>query len=176
MFAISIAALLFFGGTPPALTPCSQSAAVRILPANSQITLSDVQPETRVHLPAELVGKIPQILELEIQRNENPSSLAFSVAVYLEASTTHDASGGPQRVLVGNLGLYPAESNGKFALRVSTAYEQLMKTQSNVDAESIVAVLQLKRLHASRPWRPVEVVLAPLRWMPLGGHASSTSQ
>ncbi len=164
MFGISIAVLLLLGGGAPELTSSSQSTAAKALPAESRITLSDVQPEARVHIPPELGGKTPQILEIHVQRNDNPSSLPFSLAVYLEVPSPAEGSGRPQRVLVANLGFYPADSNGKFATRVSTPFEQLKRLHSDVNSDSVVVLLQLKRVHENKPWQPIRVTISPLRW------------
>ena len=164
MFVISIAALLLLGGGAPGLTSSSQGTAAKVLPAESRITLSDVQPEARVHIPPELGGKTPQILEIDVQRNDNPSSLPFSLEVYLEVPSPPEGSGGPQRVIVANLGFYPADSNGKFVARVSTPFEQLKRLHSGVKSDSVVLLLQLKRVHENKPWESIRVAIAPLRW------------
>ncbi len=125
------------------------------------VTLTNDRPAGNFPLDAQTLASAPPFLALRITKVVNPGRTPLQIFVYLSyppgAGRTE-----PERILIGNFGLFPADRPGRFLLRASTAFHKLKTMSSKPSAVRLL--LEMKRLHPKEPWTPIEVVVAPPEW------------
>jgi hypothetical protein len=125
-------------------------------PAAEPLTLSNEHPSGSFPVSREILASDPTRLAIELTRVVNVAGMPVSFFVYLSDPKHRD-----RRKLVGNFALYPPDRPGKFLLNPSEALHLYKVQTSSADAQLII---EMKRLHESQPWRPIEVTVAPPGW------------
>ena len=130
----------------------------------TQVVLTNEHAEGSFPIAPEILASPPPVLALSIPLVINPEKTPFQVFVYLSyqpgLGAKHRVE--PVKILLGNVGLYPPDRPGGFLLRASTAFAKL-NTASPQPAE-VRLLLQMKRIHPTKPWTQVEVTVAPPKW------------
>jgi hypothetical protein len=128
------------------------------------VTLTNDRPTGYFPLDPETLASAPPVLALRITRVVNPGETPFQIFVYLSCQQGAGEKGRtePEKILMGNFGLYPADSSAGFRLRASNAFRKLKAASSN--PTDVRLLLEMKRIHETRPWTPVAVVVAPPAW------------
>jgi hypothetical protein len=128
--------------------------------ATAELVLSNMQPIGRIQIPAEIRSTPLPYLEVPVSVISNPERTPFAIFVSLE--WRHQ--GTVQTIVLGNFTPYPADQTGSFMLRASKGFEKLREMGPNLDGDPIFLLLEMKRVHASKPWTSVRVTIAPVRW------------
>jgi hypothetical protein len=129
--------------------------------APTEVTLTHVRPTGYFPLDAETLASAPTTLVVRITRVVNPGNTPFQVFVYLSYLSGVGRTE-PQRILIGNFGLFPPDHPARFLLRASSAFQKLKATGSKPTDVSLV--LEMRRINEAKPWTPIEVVVAPPEW------------
>ena len=146
---------------PQATEACGSRPVVL---ATEALVLSEAQPARRVQLPANArSGSLP-FLEVPILEISNPEKMGFSIQVYLERTRSTASEGDTERVLLGTFTPYPPDQAGSFLLRASKGFDKLKETRANTAEDRVNLLLEVKRLHPNKPWTPLVVKIAPIRW------------
>jgi hypothetical protein len=130
----------------------------------ASITLTSGRTTGSFPLDSETLASAPPILSLTLTKIVNPEKLPFQILACLSyrsegSAKSHD---GRQKILIGNFGLYPPDHPGTFSLSTSNAFAEL-KSKAPKPSE-VRLLLEMKRIHESAPWTPVEVTVAPPEW------------
>jgi hypothetical protein len=125
------------------------------------LTLTNERPTGYFHLDPETLASAPPILTVRITRVVNPGETPFQVFVYLSYQSGAGRTE-PEKILIGNFGLYPPDRPAGFLLRASTAFRKLKTTGSR--PTNIRLLLEMKRIHPKSPWTPVAIAVAPPEW------------
>ena len=130
----------------------------------TDVTLTSERPTGYFLLDPEMFASAPPVLAVRITRILNPSKIPLQVFVYLSYQTKAGGKRGtePEKILIGNFDLYPADRPARFLLCASTAFRKLKTTSPK--PTDVQLLLQMKRLHETRTRTPVEVTLAPPEW------------
>jgi hypothetical protein len=133
-------------------------------PAPTRVTLTDDHPEGFFLIPPEILSSPPPVLALNMTQVVNPAETPFQVFVYLSCRPGSGAARQSKAVklLVGNVGLFPPDRPARFLLRASTAFRKLKATNPN--PADVRLLLEMKRIHETKPWTRVEVTVAPPEW------------
>jgi len=133
-------------------------------PAPTLVTLTNDHPEGSFLIAPQILASAPPVLALAMTQVINPDKTAFQVFVYLsyQPGSEEKHSPGPTKILLGNVGLYPPDRPGGILLRSSTAFRKLKAASSN--PTDVRLLLEMKRIHETTPWTPVEVTVAPPEW------------
>jgi len=145
-------ALLLFGCLPAAL---------------NTVTLTDAKPSGFFPLPEKVLASAPRILSLTITKVVNPAGTALDIAVYLSfepASATGRTTGRRERILIGNISLYPPGHPAGFLMPVDEAFGKLEAAAPASHSSNVRLLIEMRRVHARIPWTPVELVVAPPAW------------
>ncbi len=126
------------------------------------LTLTNDRPVGYFPIAPETLAGAPPILAVSITRVVNPDETAFGIFVYL--SRAEKGYPEPERILVGNFSLYPADHPGKFLMRSSLAFRKLEAAGSLSKSSQVRLVLEMRRLREMKPWTPVAVTIAPPDW------------
>ncbi len=128
------------------------------------VTLTNDCPEGSFLITPEILASPPAVLALAMTQVVNPAKTPFQVFVYLsyQPSSAEKRGPAPVKILLGNVGLYPPDRPAGFLLRASTAFRK-MKGASSKPTE-VRLLLEMKRIHARKPWTPVDVTVAPPEW------------
>lgn len=130
-------------------------------PAGEPVTLSWKNPTGTFLLPAVLLKKPPQVLEVSVTKVVNPASQPITIFVYL-SPRNQKADAADNRIEVGNFSLYPVDRPAKFLL----------------DAAALGGVSERRKVPAAKEWQleyklertgpesssPLEVTIAPPTW------------
>lgn len=126
----------------------------------ASVTLSNNAPSASFPVSDAILQSAPPVLALRVSRVVNPSALAVHLLVYLTYGGQAHAS--PQKILIGDVGFYPPDRPAGFLLRSSRAFDQLKAVHPHpVDVRLL---LELRRLHQTQPWSPVQLTVAPPEW------------
>jgi hypothetical protein len=139
----------------PGLTPASQVTGEPLkLTGERPIGTFKVSPET--------VAAHGPILETTVSNVVNPAGTSLSVIVYLgRGETTSETQ--PRLIEVGRFSLYPPDRPGKFLLRSTSAFNQLITSGAKQD--DVQLVFEMKRDSESAPWTGVELTIDPPKWL-----------
>ena len=129
-------------------------------PASSPLTLTDKLPAASFSLPPDVVASAPAILALSITKVENPGRIGINVFVYL--SFPQGSEG--QKILIGNVSLYPSDHPAGFLLRSSTAFQQMKARSATSKSSKVDLLIEMSRANEREPWKPVKLVVAPPEW------------
>jgi len=147
-------------GFAPLVAQNSGSGTGKSEPA-AQITLTTDHSAAYFPVAPETVLNRPSTLAVKVTRIVNPDRNAFQIFVCLiYRSAAGDAA--PHKILIGNFGLYPVDQPGAFQLRSSGAFARL-KAASRQPID-VRLLLEMRRLHETQPWTPIEVTLAQPEW------------
>jgi len=127
------------------------------------VTLTQERPSGYFPLDRETLASAPPVLAVTIIRVVNPGQTALQIFIYLSYRQRVGEKGTELRkILIGNVGLYPPDRPAGFRLRASSAFRQLKAASPN--PAEVRLRLEMKRIHETRPWTPVEVIVAPPEW------------
>jgi hypothetical protein len=126
------------------------------------VTLTNDRPAGYFPLDAETLASAPPFLVLRITRVVNPGRTPLQIFVYLSYPPPAGRTE-PERTLIGNFGLFPADRPARFLLRASPAFHKLKTTCSK--PTDVRLLLEMKRIHPKEPWTSIEVVVAPPEWL-----------
>ena len=137
---------------------------------NADAYLTGARPA--VCIPVDLTtleGPSPH-LAITLLRVANPDSVALSILVTLEPRPPANARNCPNTevptqptsIVLGDLGVYPSDQPGRYALDISAALKRLRDSGQNL--ANLRLRLTLKRLHPEQPINRLEVVLSPPEW------------
>lgn len=124
-------------------------------------TLTSEHPAGSFAIPPETLRSAPPVVVIQVTKVANPVGTPFQLFVYL---SYRSAPGQEQavKILIGNLGLFPADRPAGFLLRASNAIAQLKATASG--ATNVCVLVELKPLHKTDRLTSVEVTVAPPQW------------
>lgn len=125
------------------------------------ITLSNVHPTGEFPVDPQTVAAAPAVLALKVTNVVNPAGTAFQLFVSLTYQPAVSPSA-TKKIPVGNVGFYPPDRPAGFLLRSSRAFGELKHSGARPD--NVRLSLEIKRLHESKPWTPVEITVAPPEW------------
>jgi len=153
--------LLLIAGFAGAHAPVNQGERAGEV---KRLILSNEHTSGSFPLDSRVVEKAPAILRVAVSKVANPSKLPFQIFVYLSyrSKGASQDSGPKGRILIGNFGLYPPDHPGSFSVRASEAFRALQS--KNADASEVRLLLEMRRIHESSPWNPVEVTIEPPEW------------
>ena len=165
--ALVIWSLPFFGASCGS-TSIQNSQRVEVqqpapTPAQGEVTLTNEHPTGFFPLESNLLNNRPEILEVSVTKVRNPAASPVSIFVYL-ASDAKKGEAEPEKVLVGNFSLYPADRPGKFMLSPADAFRKLSETRKVSTAAEWRLVLEMQPPADSKPVPPVEVTIASPNW------------
>jgi len=124
------------------------------------IELTNNQTTGSFAVSPDVLAIAPPVLGLSFPRVVNPANTPFSIFVHFSYRTAKATGTSPEKILVGNASLYPADRPGGFRLRTSVAFEKLKRAK----ATDIRLVVEMKRIHPAQPWTRVEMTVAPPQW------------
>jgi hypothetical protein len=130
-------------------------------PAAATVTLTNEHPSNSFPVEVNALSRDTEVLEVTITKVVNASRTPVEIFVYL--SHTGKGKSEPERILVGNFSLYPADKPGTFLLNPSSAVRKLSEERPSEDND-VRLVFEMKRLDETRPWTPVEVTIAQPKW------------
>jgi hypothetical protein len=126
------------------------------------LTLTSEHPAGSFALDPKTIASAPPVLAIALTKVVNPGQVPFQVFVYLSYRSKAERSE-PEKILVGNFSLYPADRPAGFVLRSSTGFSKLKAT--GAESTGVQLVLEMERIHKGKPWStPVEVTVAPPEW------------
>lgn len=129
--------------------------------APTRVTLTNERPAGYFPLDPETLASAPPILGVTITRVVNPGKTPFQVFVYLSYQSGAGRTE-PEKIRIGNFGLYPPDRPAGFLLRSSQAFRKLKSLSSS--PTDVRLLLEMKRIHGTRPWTSVEVTVAAPEW------------
>lgn len=142
------------------VAPYARAQPAEHPPETKPVTLTDKLPTASFPLSSEIVAKGPPILALTITKVTNPERFGINLFVYL-SSTQGSQS---QKILIGNVSLYPSDHPAGFLLRSSTAFQQLQVQGAPSKSSRVALLIEMKPVHQGEPWKPIELVVAPPEW------------
>ena len=163
--ALMIWALCFVGadcGSAKIQGPRSSNQKIEELPAAPVLTLTNDHPKKSLPIKASELASDAEVLEVSITKVKNPGLTPLSIFVYL----SHSENGKSEAELqvVGNFSLYPPDQPGKFLLSASPELRKLLLSDGFAKGHDVRLVFELKRIHETSDWTPVEVTIAQPTW------------
>jgi hypothetical protein len=157
-------ALCFVGadcGSAKIQGPRSSNQKIEELPAAPVLTLTNDHPKKSLPIKASELASDAEVLEVTITKVKNPGLTPLSIFVFL----SHSENGKSEAELqvVGNFSLYPPDQPGKFLLGVSPELRKLLLADG-FKGHDVRLVFELKRIHETSDWTPVEVTIAQPTW------------
>ena len=130
----------------------------------AHITLTNDQPTGSFPLNPETLASAPSVLTITLTEVVNPDKLPFQIFVYLSyhSQSGEEVSTVEKKILIGNFGLYPPDHPASFHVRSSTAFRALKSSGSK--PSEVRLLLEMRRIHETSPWTPVEATVAPPEW------------
>ena len=125
------------------------------------VTLSHQHTVAHFDVGPQILASQPPILFLSITKVVNPQRTPFEIVVSLSHTPTGTARGA--NILVGNVSLYPPDRPAAFQLDASKAFRQLEST-GVASASKIELRVELRRIHQTEPWTPVQLTVAEPEW------------
>jgi hypothetical protein len=145
--------------------PCGSASRVQgpqqqeTVTAEKPLTLTTEHPTGAFSLAPATVIAAPPVLELSVEKIANPAMIPFGIFAYLVPETA-EAPSDDEKILIGNVSIYPPDRPGKFSMRASTAFEKLRakgKSQARL-------LIEMKALRDTKPGESLEVTVAPPTW------------
>lgn len=130
-------------------------------PAAPPVTLTPEHAANSFPVEANALSNDTEVLEVPITKVVNPSRTPVEIYVYL--SNVGKGKSEPDKSLIGNFSLYPADQPGTFLLNPAPAIRKLFAEKPPNDT-GVRLIFELKRLDEARPWTPVEVTIAQPKW------------
>lgn len=162
--AVIIWALCFSGsncGSAKVQGPQSQETKTVEAPASPALTLTHEHPLSSLPVAANVLTSGSEVLEVAITKVVNPSRIPVVIFVYL--SNTGKGKSEPEKILIGNFSLYPADQPGTFLLNPAPAVRKLSAEKSFGDTD-VRLVFEMNRLDETAAWTPVELTIAQPKW------------
>ena len=163
--ALMIWALCFVGadcGSATIQGPGSSNLKTEALPASPVLTLTNDQPKNSLPIKASELASDVEVLEVTITKVINPSMTPLSIFVYLSESEKGKSES--KEHLVGNFSLYPPDQPGKFLLSAAPTLRKVQLSDGPAKGHDVRLVFELKRIHETSAWTPVEVTIAQPTW------------
>jgi len=142
---------------------CSLSAALCVCaqsPSPAPVTLTDKHSVASFPLPPEVLAQAPPILALTLPEVDNPSRQGVNLFVYLSSGTGNRT----QKVLIGNVSLYPSDHPAGFLLSSAAAFHDLQAQGANPKSAKAELRIEMEPVHPGEPWKPLSLVIAPPEW------------
>jgi hypothetical protein len=162
--ALMIWALCFVGadcGSATIQSPGSSNLKTEALPASPVLTLTNDQPKNSLPIKASELASDVEVLEVTITKVINPSLTPLSIFVYL--SDSEKGKSRSKEHLVGNFSLYPPDQPGKFLLSAAPGLRKVL-AEGPAKGNDVRLVFEMKRIHETSAWTPVEVTIAQPAW------------
>ena len=134
--------------------------AEKTVDATAELVLTNMQPVGRILVPAEIRSAPLPYLEIPLSAISNSERMPFSIFASLERRH----HGAVQRIVLGNFTPYPADQTGSFMLRAAKGFEKLKEMGPDLEGDQTFLLLEMKRVHADKPWASVRVTIAPVHW------------
>jgi hypothetical protein len=147
-----------------ALARCEMQAQTENAAAAAAVTLTDGHTKGTFPIAETILKHAPPVLRVRVTRVVNPANTAFQIFVFL-AVVRDGVQTAAGKIPVGNAGLYPADRPGAFTLRASGAFEELKARKWGARGERVRLQVEIRRLHADRPWTHLEVTVVPPQWL-----------
>ena len=130
----------------------------------TKVVLTNDHPEGVFIIAPEVLAARPPVLALTFTRVVNPAKTSVQMLVYLSYRPGAGAKSpaAPVKIPLGNVGLYPPDRPAGFLLRASAAFAKIQAASEK--ASDVRLQLEMKRIHADKPWTPIEVTVAPPEW------------
>ena len=162
--ALILWALCFSGtncGSAKVQSPQTQESKTEQQPASPSVTLTPEHASDSLPVAASVLSSDAEVLEVPITKVVNPSRTPVAFFVYL--SRNADGKVEPEKILIGNFSLYPADRAGVFLLDPGPAVRKFSeKKQSGISEARLV--FEMKRVDETRAWTPVEVTIEQPKW------------
>jgi hypothetical protein len=158
-------ALCFVGadcGSAKIQSPQSSNRKIEQLPAAPVLTLTNDQPKKSLPIKASELPSDAEVLEVSITKVKNPGMTPLSIFVYL--SDSEKGKSEAELHVVGNFSLYPPDQPGKFLLSAAPELCKLLLSDGFAKGHEVRLVFELKRIHETSDWTPVEVTIAQPTW------------
>ena len=162
--ALIIWALCFSGtncGPAKVQSPQTQESKTEKQPASASVTLTSEHESDSFVVAANVLSSDAEVLEVPITKVVNPSRTPVAFFVYL--SNRADGKVEPEKFLIGNFSLYPADRAGLFLLNPKSAIGKLSEKRQSNNADTRL-VFEMKRVDETRQWTPVEVTIETPKW------------
>lgn len=163
--ALMIWALCFVGadcGSATIQSPGSSNLKTEALPASPVLTLTNDHPKNSLPIKASELASDVEVLEVTITKVTNPAMTPLSIFVYL--SDSEKGKSEPKLHDVGNFSLYPPDQPGKFLLSTAPELRKALLSDGPAKGHDVRLVFELKRIHETSAWTPVEVTIAQPTW------------
>lgn len=156
---------LMIGVIVAGLLACGAGTSERPTGKGKGITLTNRRPTANLSIsPGVLRHPLP-ILEVPVTSVHNESRTPFAISVYLEWKEGQHGSGKQARLLVGSFVLFPPDHPGRYVLRVSKAFGELVKQGKNLEQLQPGLQFELRRVREKEPWTPIKATIGPVRWL-----------
>lgn len=162
--ALIIWALCFSGtncGPARVQSPQTNEPKTAQQPVSPSVTLTPEHASDSLPVAASVLLSDSEVLEVPVTKVVNPSRTPVAFFVYLAQSS--DGKVEPEKILIGNFSLYPADRAGVFLLDPRPAVRKFSeKKQSGITDAKLV--FEMKRVDETRVWTPVEVTIEEPKW------------
>jgi hypothetical protein len=134
---------------------------------SANATFTSDHPAASFAIPPETLKSAPPIVVIQVTKVANPGKTPFQIFVYLSYRSAPEQKQ-MEKILIGNVGLFPADRPAGFLLRASSAFELLKATAPG--AIDVCVLVELKPLYESDKLTSVEVTVAPPKWKAAPGN------
>jgi hypothetical protein len=128
----------------------------------ANVHLTHTQPRAVMAVPDAVLQRAPSLLLLPVTQINNETLMPVSLYAYL---TWSDSKGGHrlERLLLGQISIFPANQPGTFTIRLSQEFQELLKRSPEFREFSPSLVLELRPIH-TQALPPMELTIGPIEW------------
>jgi hypothetical protein len=134
----------------------------------SSVTLTNDNSSGYFAIDRETLDHAPGLLLVRVTDVFNPEKTGFHLLAYLSNQVGAEHAGAaqsqPEKVLIGDLGFFPADRPAAFQLRASKAFDELKSRRGT--PTDVRLLFQLKCLHETDPCTAIKVTIATPVWKP----------
>ena len=162
--ALMIWALCFSGtncGSAKVQSPQTQEPKTENQPTLPSVTLTPEHASDSFAIAASVLSSDAEVLEVSITKVVNPSRTPVVFFVYLASSGEGKIE--PEKFLIGNFSLYPADRPGTFLLNPTSAVHKFSAKRPSRKADARL-VFEMKRVDETRAWTSIEVTIEQPKW------------
>jgi hypothetical protein len=164
-FMVALVILSFFANCGSVSVQTTQPAGTRptATPIQDVVTLTTEHPTASFKLDPDLLNRSPEILEVPVTKVVNPSASAVDIFVYVSTQAEKNKPE-PEKELIGNFSLYPADRPGRFMLSPAAALRKFSETRKGSSADDVRLVFEMKLPPEKKPAPAIEVTIASPNW------------
>jgi hypothetical protein len=151
---------LFFAGTCTRPAKVQGPETVAMSQKHEQpLALTGERPSGFFVLAPDILASPPPVLQISITKVVNPALTPFEVLVYL-APQGKKGDPEPEKIMLGNFSLYPADQPAGFVLRSANAFKKPGATSGEVRL-----LIELRRIRETDSWTNLQVTIDPPKWL-----------